>query len=134
MAVALHSISSVAAHAVERHGGDDAVGAGPGDAHGRAVQADNPGLYGGVAQQGRRLLLVVGDDLPAVLLQQIPGVGGALAVDSLLKELSVHLVGFLDEGDLLRRHAHRVIVDLLQGVGMDIRRMVPAMFPGLLLP
>ena len=50
----------------KRHGSDDPMGSGAGDAHGRTGKTDHAGLDRGVAEKRRGLLLVTGYDLSAI--------------------------------------------------------------------
>ena len=109
------------------------MGPGPRNTHSRLVKPDHPGLDGRVAQQRRCLLLILRENLSPILLKQIPGVGRPGIFKSLLKQLIVHLKRIHNKPDLLHIHCGTILINLLQGIGVD-QRLLHRLISALLLP
>ena len=109
---------------VEGHGGNDAVGPRPGDAHGWFRKPQHPGLNGRIAEQGGSLLLIIRNDAAAVLCQQIAGISGFRAGKPRLAERKIHLKSLPYKSNLLRRHRQGVGVQLLQCIAVNQRRRI----------
>lgn len=84
-------------------------------------QAQNPCFNGRIAEQGRRFLLIVGNHLAVVCLQQAAGVGRFGAGNSCLTECIVQLKCFSDKGQFFCRYRQGIIVKLCQRVAVNER-------------
>ena len=104
---------------IQRHGCNDTVCAGAGDAHGRPGQPDHTGFNRRIAEQGRCFLLILRNDHSAVSGEKIRRIGGPRTADSFFKQLPVELISFIYKTNLLDRNCFHILYHLLQCIPMD---------------